>query len=333
VIEKRLKTRIVLSPVYDPCYNLALEEYLLDHVRENEVILFLWQNKNTVVIGKHQNAWKECRWDVLKQDGGTLVRRLSGGGAVFHDLGNLNFTFVQDRRLYDLERQLGVILQAVRAFSLDARFSGRNDLVINGKKFSGNAFYFQKTAALHHGTLLLDTDFSKLGKYLQISQEKISSKGIDSVQSRVINLSHLNRAITVQTMKEQLGESFARVYLSDSQVEVINPRDLAIKNLHQKYVSWEWTFGKTPNFDISLEERFPWGGIEIGFKLKNGVIEEALVFSDAMDENLISNIARALEGAPFQKTDIINRLDILSSGRNNKLMIEDIKKWLTKKSI
>lgn len=134
------KPEIIYSQSFNPWYNLALEEYLLNGVSDNEVILYLWQNDNTVVVGRNQNAWKECRCKLLEEEGGKLARRLSGGGAVYHDLGNLNFTFLMKDSLYDLKHQLNVILNAVKMAGIEAEFSGRNDLVVQGKKFSGNAF-------------------------------------------------------------------------------------------------------------------------------------------------------------------------------------------------
>lgn len=140
---EKLDTKIVYSHSYDPWFNLAVEEYLLNHVHDHEVILYLWQNDQTVVIGRNQNAWKECAWEQLEKDGGKLARRLSGGGAVFHDLGNLNFTFLTTKKHYELERQLSVILQALRKLGVNAEFSGRNDLMLDGRKFSGHAYYYQ----------------------------------------------------------------------------------------------------------------------------------------------------------------------------------------------
>src|SRR6056297_3762446 len=148
-------TKIYHSTSFDPWHNLAFEEYLLNQVEENEVILYLWQNDNTGVIGRNQNAWKECRSELLAEEGGKLARRLSGGGAVYHDLGNLNFTFIMDKDNYNLKKQLKVILEAVRDQGIEAEFSGRNDLVVKSKKFSGNAFYFGSETAYHHGTILV----------------------------------------------------------------------------------------------------------------------------------------------------------------------------------
>ncbi|MFP4016029.1 MAG: lipoate--protein ligase [Halanaerobiales bacterium] len=305
--------RVLDSVSHNPWYNLAFEEYLLGQVQPGEVILYLWQNQNTVVIGRNQNAWKECRCQLLEDEGGKLARRLSGGGAVFHDLGNLNFTFVMDKRLYNLERQLEVILNAVNNLGIEARFSGRNDLVVNDKKFSGNAFYFTDRAAYHHGTILIDSDFSKLLKYLQVSKEKIQSKGIESVRSRVINLKEINQGLNIAEIKKALKESFVEKYhsthsdnMSDLGTKVVDTSQMnELCELYEKYSSWEWRFGNSPDFDITYNERFEWGGVELGLTLRRGIIEQAVFYSDAMESEVFGQLSREFAGLPFRLEDII----------------------------
>lgn len=329
-----MQTRIFLSLSHDPWYNLALEEHLLNQVGENEIYFYLWQNQNTVVIGKHQNAWKECRWDLLSREGGKLARRLSGGGAVYHDLGNLNFTFVMDKKLFNLEKQLQVILTALEKISVPARFSGRNDLLVeDGRKFSGNAFCFRNSQAYHHGTLSIKTDFEQMLRYLQVSQEKIASKGIESVRSRVVNLTEVSRVITVEKMTQALLESFVMIYGGELNKTIIDPLTLPLGELSEKYASWGWIFGQTPSFDISFEQRFPWGGLEIGFILKNGIIQKTAVFSDAMDERLIGEIPRVLTGCRLEKEEVIKRIDEITVNQEGRTVLEDIKSWLGSKVI
>ena len=191
----------------DPYRNLALEQYLTEHVADDACILYLWQNQNTVVIGRNQNAWQECRTGLLEQEGGTLARRLSGGGAVFHDMGNLNFTFSVSTENYDLSRQQRVILEACRLLGIQAELSGRNDLLAQGRKFSGNSFYNHGGRSFHNGTLLIDADMTKMGRYLSPSPAKIASKGVASVASRVVNLRELCPGLTVAGMTSAMVQS------------------------------------------------------------------------------------------------------------------------------
>ena len=329
----KIKTKIVFTTSFDPWHNLALEEYLFRHVEKNQVILYLWQNQNTVVIGRNQNAWKECRCSQLERDGGKLARRLSGGGAVFHDLGNLNFTFIMDRGLYDLEKQLRVILEAVKKLNINAEFSGRNDLTVEGRKFSGNAFYFEQDKAYHHGTILINVDIHKLSAYLQVSKEKIASKGVDSVQARVGNLSLFQPAMTIEMMKEALMESFQEIYgeITDPPI-IVSESSYDLQELYQKYSSWEWLYSKTPSFDIILETRFLWGGIELGLSLKRGFIDEAKIYSDAMNSHLIEQMALALIHQPFQVDHMVRAIRQLEGAPEDSVIIHDLVTWLLGKA-
>ena len=192
----------------DPYENLALEAYLLERVPPGECILYLWQNQRTVVIGRNQHASNECRIQALEADGGHLVRRLSGGGAVYHDLGNLNFTFLTVRRDYDVARQTETILQAVRALGIPAEKNGRNDLTAAGGKFSGHAYYQTGEQCYHHGTLMVSVDLSPLAAYLQVSPLKLEAKGVKSVRARVVNLTQFRPELTIAQLRQALVEAF-----------------------------------------------------------------------------------------------------------------------------
>jgi len=302
------KIAVCCAEGFDPYTNLALEKYLLDSVSEDQCILYLWQNQNTVVIGKNQNAWAECRVANLEGDGGKLARRLSGGGAVFHDLGNLNFTFLVPDQLYDLDKQLAVIQRACLLAGIATEKSGRNDLLAQGKKFSGNAFYHAGGKAYHHGTILIDVDTQKLQKYLSPPKAKLEAKGVSSVRSRVINLKDLMPSLTCQQMKAYLIEAFAQVYaLTPTMLCPPSPEQLA--QTRQEYASWEYLFGKPLPFTTECQAHFPWGHIHLQLEIQSGIITGANVYSDAMDWSLPEAIRTGLTGCRFDPAALHNALE------------------------
>ena len=304
---KKLYT--VMSQGTDPYENLALEELLLSKATEDCCILYLWQNHRTVVIGRNQNPWAECRTAVLQEEGGHLARRLSGGGAVYHDLGNLNFTFLCTDDHYDLNKQLSVIQNAAALAGVTATFSGRNDLLAEGAKFSGNAFYHSKGKAYHHGTILVDVDFSKLERYLSPPKVKLESKGIASVRSRVVNLKTLSPTLTCQTMKDYMVTAFSQVYgHSVTPLTLTEEDNRLLQTLAQKYRSEEWLFGKPMPFTCSLEGRLSFGCLQLQLQVESGVIRDLQVYTDAMDFSLSEGIKAALQGCTFQAEAMIAAL-------------------------
>ena len=193
--------KIYKSTSNDPYFNLATEKHLFDNLKKGCVILYLWQNDSTIVIGANQNPWAECDCELAKNENIRIARRISGGGAVFHDLGNLNFTFISHTEDYDLIKNLEVIKKAVALAGICAEISGRNDILCQGKKFSGNAFYNSNSKSYHHGTILINTDFDKMTRLLTPSSAKLNAKGVKSVSSRVINLNEINSKLTADTMQ------------------------------------------------------------------------------------------------------------------------------------
>lgn len=315
------KIALYESASYDPYYNLAVEQHLLETVEEGTCILYLWQNENTVVIGRNQNAWKECRTSLLEQEGGHLARRLSGGGAVFHDLGNLNFTFLVPQADYDLDRQFSVIQEAARSFGIPAEKSGRNDVLAEGRKFSGNAFYKNGTQAYHHGTLLMDVDTQRMGRYLNPSKAKLQSKGVDSVRSRVVNLRELNPGITIPGLKAAMAEAFAQVYglpLGQLPEEALDKA--YIDSLRCRNGSWEWLYGQKIPFTFEWEDRFPWGGIQVALQVENGVVRQARVYSDAMDWSISPKLEQALTQCRFSPEALRERITAAGTGVEADLM-------------
>lgn len=285
----------------DPWRNLAREEALLMACERGEIprpLLYLWQNRNTVVIGRCQNAWRECATERMRRDGCRLARRTTGGGAVYHDAGNLNFSFILPRAQYDLARQLGVVAAAVKSFGVECAFSGRNDLLSGGRKFSGNAFRFTKQAALHHGTLLVAADGARMARYLQPPREKLEAKGVKSVPARVVNLSELAN-ITVESLSGALRREFEREYgaCESGAAEAQDMPDF--EPLAARNAAWEWNFGAAPPFDATLTHRFAWGALELQLALREGRVTRCAAFTDAMDPELGASLSAALEGARF----------------------------------
>ncbi len=317
----------------NPWRNLALEEYLLDSVEKGSCILYLWQNQNTVVIGKNQNPWRECRTDLLEREGGHLARRLSGGGAVFHDTGNLNFTFLMHKEDYDLQRQVSVILEAVKKMGICAEKTGRNDITVDGRKFSGNAFCFRKTNAYHHGTILVSADMEKMTRYLQVSAEKMKSKGVKSVQARVTNLTAFNKLLTIEKMADAMLEAFGEEYKGNGleMLELSSFDQKKLEELYNKYSSWEWRYGEAPGFDMDIDTRFPWGGVELALKLEKGMVSSARVYSDAMDAEFIAMLPGALQGAVFSSSALAEKISALDGDEEQRKMLDDMAKWIKAK--
>jgi len=280
-----------VSPSQDGWQNLAQDEYFLDHLSPEDTLLYFYVNQNAVIIGKNQNPWKECDLAAMERDGVQLVRRITGGGAVYHDVGNLNFSFIMGKERYDVQRQLEVILKAVRSFGIDCEFSGRNDLLADGKKFSGNAFCARGELRQHHGTLLLHSDLGRLQNYLHPDPKKLKAKGVESVRARVDNLG-IERHAMLAAIRAAFEESYGA--LTDL---TMTPEQVAkIVPYYEKQSSWDWRLGKTPGFDLELSERFPWGGVQLLLTLQNGAVAQAQVYSDAMDAELPERIAARLTG-------------------------------------
>lgn len=308
-----------------PYKNLALEEYLTFHVKDNECILYLWQNKHTVVIGRNQNCWRECKVKELENDGGYLVRRLSGGGAVYHDLGNLNFTFAVRKSNYNVDIQLQVIIEAVRKLGINAEKTGRNDITVDGRKFSGNAFYKSGDFCYHHGTLLIDVDTEDMSKYLNVSKEKLQSKSVDSVRTRVINLKKICPTLTIDIMCEKLVESFGEVYgLKPEKLNEFQIEKEELEILKKKFESWQWKYGRKIEFQHEMSARFNWGDIQLQFQVKGGKVKSLNVFSDAMDEELILRIPEIFIGCVYEEDELKDVLDKNFVGELEKVVARDI---------
>ena len=326
---RKNKTKMIVGDGHDPYRNLAIEELLLLGVQDGEAMLYLWQNQRTVVIGRNQNAYRECDIAALEGDGGRLARRISGGGAVYHDLGNLNFTFLLPKQDYDLHRQLGVILAAIQALGIEAQFSGRNDILSQGRKFSGNAFYHTGRASFHHGTILVNTDMDAMRKYLNVPVQKMQSKGVDSVRSRVVNLCELVPSLGVDEVTNAMHRAFVGEYGGEG--TLVHAKDLAQQSgfapLYEKYQSPQWRLGKNPRFDVQLQTRFSWGGIELGLAIAGGIVDRANIYSDAMDADFISRMAQRLEGVEYSHKGLCDAMSDFSETEKSSLAAQ-VAQWM-----
>ncbi|MGM9539146.1 lipoate--protein ligase [Anaerovibrio sp.] len=307
------KLFIIEGDSNNPHRNLALEAVLLKRLQPGECYLYLWQNKHTVVIGRNQNALSECHVQQLEQDGGFLARRLSGGGAVYHDLGNLNFTMIMNSGDFDTDRQTGVILTAVQLQGLNAEKNGRNDLTIEGKKFSGHAYYHHDGRSYHHGTLMMNVDMSQLPKYLNVSPLKLRAKGVQSVQSRVCNLADLNPHITVDAMKESLREAFCAVYGLPVRELELTEADMAFWQSEEARMSApEWLYGEAKVLDFSKEMRFGWGTVRMDYSLSKDKqsVQEMQLWTDGLEAEFLQEVPGLLQGCCLKRDAILARLSM-----------------------
>ena len=300
----RIKLQIILGNQYNPYLNLAVESKLLDNFLPDTVSLFLWKNRQTVVIGTNQNPYSECDVNALLEEGGHLARRRTGGGAVYHDLGNLNFSFVADKNIYDVNKQMQVIQKALLNFNLETEVSGRNDITYQGRKFSGNAFAKTKFQGLHHGTILIKTDSERLQRYLKVKPAKLHKHGVKSVASRVINLSEV-ADITSENIIPHLIKAFEDIYQNTA--TIIDFNDLCNENaiqLSQNISSEEYLFGKWKEFHTKKSASFDWGNIDIDLDIDEdkGIIKDINIASDSLEPAAIEAAIELLKGADLKES-------------------------------
>lgn len=305
-----MKLQILISSQYNPYLNRAVEQYLTDNQEEDCVTMYLWKNQQTVVIGYNQNPYSECNVKLLLDEGGHLMRRGTGGGAVYHDLGNINFSFVADKSLYDVKKQLSVIQDALRNYGLEAEISGRNDLICQGRKFSGNAFAKGQNNDLHHGTILIKTDAAMMQRYLTVDKAKLLKNGVKSVASRVVNLSELVPELTSENIKQPLIASFEKVYgdkasVMDFDETIKNPE---VQAIFEKISSHEFLFGRWEQFKTTKKARFSWGGVEIALKVDEAkaVITDVKIASDCLDTEIIGTAEQMLKGSSTKVAPMVD---------------------------
>ncbi|KNF09212.1 lipoate-protein ligase LplJ [Gottschalkia purinilytica] len=296
----------------NPYYNLALEEYALKNLHLNDDFLILWQNAHTVVVGRNQNTIEEVNSKYVKENDVNVVRRMSGGGAVYHDLGNLNYTFItrsDDNSKNNFVKFTKPVIDALETLDVHAEFSGRNDITIDGKKISGNAQYYYQDRMLHHGTILFDVNSDILKDVLNVKLDKIASKGIKSVKSRVTNIcQHLKEKITIEELKNILLKfiletndiSIKEYILSPSDIDNIN------KLMEEKYSTWEWNYGESPKFELQKSKRYEGGSIDLRLNVKEGNITAFKIYGDFFGRKDVSELEKLIINKNFEEDSIRN---------------------------
>ncbi len=289
------------SPSGDGWENLAADEYFLENLEPDDFLLYLYVNQRAVIIGRNQNPWRECDTAAMAREGVQLVRRCTGGGAVYHDGGNLNFSFITGAAHYDTDRQNEIILEAVRSLGISAEKTGRNDLAADGRKFSGQAFCSRGAMRQHHGTLLVSAELGAMAGYLTVSAEKLRAKGVTSVKSRVVNLSELCPGLTVPQMAQALRTACEAAVGPLSDLVLSDARLAGMQPYLEKQRSWDWRMGASPAFDFENGHRFDWGEAQLCLKVQHGIVAEASLYTDALDVTLPDRVSAALTGCQYDR--------------------------------
>lgn len=314
----------VPNELTDPRINLAIETFLLQEMKTDEPILLFYINEPSIIIGRNQNTIEEINKDYVDEKGIHVVRRFSGGGAVYHDFGNLNFSFIMPddgNSFRDFEKLTKPIVDALNEMGVEgARLKGRNDLVIDDMKFSGNAMYATNGRMFAHGTIMFDSDINEVVNALKVRKDKIESKGIKSIRSRVTNIKpFLPEYKQGMTTKEFRQEILLKIFGVDSVADVktyeLTDEDWQkVKEISQRYyANWDWNYGKSPEFDIERRKRFPIGSIEVRLNVKEGKITAAKIYGDFFGLGEIKDVEEALVGTKYEKAalkEVVDQIDV-----------------------
>ncbi|MED4139129.1 lipoate--protein ligase [Priestia megaterium] len=299
---------------YDPRINLAIEEYALKHLDINETYLLFYINEPSIIIGKNQNTIEEINTKYVEDQQIHVVRRLSGGGAVYHDKGNLNFSFItkdDGNSFHNFKKFTEPVVEALKKLGVNAELSGRNDLMAEGRKISGNAQFSTKGRMFSHGTLLFDSEIENVVSALKVKKDKIESKGIKSIRNRVANISEfLEQKVTVEEFREILLR-----YIFDGE-ENITEYKLTEKDwetIHQiskeRYQSWDWNYGKSPKFNLQHSHRFPVGQIDVRLEVNKGKIDACTIYGDFFGVGDVQEVQEKLTGVRYEKASIEQALE------------------------
>merc|ERR1719197_84782 len=302
------RLRVLVAESHDAVLNLATEEWLFRDADIGKQTLFLWRNDKSVIIGRNQNVWKECHVSFLNDLNIRLARRGSGGGAVYQDLGNTCFTFLSPMEAYDKSRNMQILVDALGKLGVEAKASGRNDILVNNRKVSGSAYKQNSQRAFHHGTLLVDVDGAIMEKVLNPSKEKLKSKGVTSVQQRVLNMKSEFPQVSHESLSNEIINQFLNVYKGKADIETLDTAKVnsepALMRYYEQLESWDWRFGNNPQFSHHFETRFDWGTVDVHVEVHKSVVTDAVVFSDALRANLPSLLRLALVGVRYDNDGI-----------------------------
>ncbi len=298
----------------DPAVNLALEEYLVRNLDMANDYLLFYINEPSVIIGKHQNTIEEINSDFINENKIHVIRRISGGGAVYHDKGNLNFSFMtrhSQERIHNFRMFTDPVIWVLNEFGINAVLNGRNDITAGGRKISGNAQFTDTRSMFSHGTLLFDSNLDDVAKALNVKTAKIESKGIKSVRSRVANIKEfLTGDMTIYEFKERLIGSIFKEYTPESVYHLSENEWKEVYKLSEsKYRTWEWNYGRSPGFNLQKINRFSFGEIDARIQVADGIISDIKIYGDFLGHGDISDVENILKGIKFEKNFITKALD------------------------